>query len=218
MTNVPGSERQLPPLDQYVVDLFAPEDDALKWIQSEADRNGLPQISIRPFEGRLLQILMKAIVARKVLEIGTLAGYSTVWMARALPPDGKLITLEKSSKHAEVARASFAKAEVANKVVLWEGNAPDLLQKATAQAAFDFVFMDADKAGYLGYLEWATENLRPGGIVAAHNAYRNGRILAPESDDDRAIAAFNEALAHNNRFESTIIGVGDALAVGIKKA
>jgi caffeoyl-CoA O-methyltransferase len=218
MSNMSSNERQLAPLDQYVVDLFSSEDEVLTWIQAEADRNGLPQISIRPHEGRLLQILMKALVARKVLEIGTLAGYSTVWLARALPVDGKLITLEKSSKHAEVARTSIDRAGLDKKVTIWEGNAADLLEKARMQAPFDFIFIDADKTSYVNYLEWAAENLRPGGMVTAHNAYRGGRILAPESDDDKAIAQFNETLAHHPRFESTIIGVGDALAVGLKKS
>ncbi len=212
-----NNEQVLSPLDQYVTDLFAQEDDALRWIQAEADRNGLPQISVKPFEGRLLQILVKASGARKIVEIGTLAGYSGTWLARGLPADGKLFTLEKSSKHAEVARASFKRAGVADKVELMEGDAVQLLQKLSAQKPFDFVFLDADKTGYLKYLEWAVENLRSGGIVAAHNAYRYGRILAPENDDDVGMVAFNKALAENKRLESTIIGVGDGLAVGVLK-
>src|SRR5689334_5863534 len=102
-----NNDRYVTQLDDYVIDLFAREDDALRWIQAEADRNEMPQISIRAHEGRLLQILMRAIGAKKVVEVGALAGYSGVWLARALPTDGKLVTLEKSSKHAQVARASF---------------------------------------------------------------------------------------------------------------
>jgi caffeoyl-CoA O-methyltransferase len=205
-------------LDQYVTTLFAPDDDVMQWIQSEAVRNDLPAISIRPFEGRLLQFLMKSIMAIKVVEIGTLAGYSGTWLARALPADGKLFTLEKSAKHAQVARASFERAGVTDKVVLLEGSALDNLGKLTAQGPFDFVFIDADKGGYPEYLTWTIENLRPGGMVAAHNAFRAGKILAPESDDDRAMLAFNEAIASNPRLDSYIFGVGDGMAVGLKKS
>jgi caffeoyl-CoA O-methyltransferase len=212
-----NNDRILTQLDDYVIDLFAQEDDALRWIQAEADRNELPQISIRAHEGRLLQILMRAIGAMKVVEVGALAGYSGVWLARALPADGKLTTLEKSSKHAQVARASFERAGVADRVELIEGSALDSLKKLTAQGPFDFMFIDADKANYIHYLSWGVNNIRPGGLITAHNAYRGGRVLNPESDDDRGMAAFNEALAHDTRLDSTVIGVGDGMAVAIRK-
>ncbi len=204
-------------LNTYITDLFAPEDDALRWIQAEAERNGLPAISILPFEGRLLQLLLHALGAKQIVEIGALAGYSGTWLARALPADGKLYTLEKSSKHAKVARAAYEKAGVANRVELIEGDAQESLRKLSAKGPFDFIFIDADKGGYPAYLAWAVENLRVGGMVAAHNALRHGRIIAPESDDDRAMIAFNQALADNPLLESGIIGVGDGLAVGIRR-
>ncbi len=210
-------ENTLKQANQYVTELFAQEDEALRWIQGEALRNELPPISIQPFEGRLLQWLMRLIDARKVVEIGTLAGYSTVWMARALPADGKLYTLEKSSKHANVARESFRHASVSARIELMEGNAQDSLRKLSAQAPFDFVFIDADKTGYLDYLAWALDNLRVGGIVAAHNAFRNGGTVQPKSDDDYAMQKFNAALAAEKRLDSTILSVGDGLAVGTKK-
>jgi caffeoyl-CoA O-methyltransferase len=218
MSNQPNYDRTLSALEDYVVDRFAKEDDVLQWIQAEAARNEMPAISIRAHEGRLLQLLMRSIVTIKVVEIGTLAGYSGVWMARALPVDGTLYTLEKSSKHAQVAKASFERAGVSNKIVLMEGSASDLLPKLTYQAPFDFVFLDADKASYPIYLEWATENLRAGGILTAHNTFRGGNILNPQNDDDRAMAKFNEALAANPRFESTIISMGDGMAFAIKKS
>jgi caffeoyl-CoA O-methyltransferase len=164
-----------------------------------------------------LQILMRAIGAQKVVEVGALAGYSGVWLARALPPGGKLTTLEKSSKHAQVARASFERAGVVDRVELIEGSALESLKKLTAQGPFDFMFIDADKANYINYLSWGVNNIRPGGMITAHNAYRGGKVLAPESDDDRGMAAFNEALAHDTRLESTIIGVGDGMAVALRK-
>ncbi len=155
--------------------------------------------------------------AKKVVEIGALAGYSGTWIARALPADGKLYTLEKSSKHAAVARSSFERAAVNSKVELLEGDAQDSLKKLASKGPFDLIFIDADKGGYPAYLAWSVENLRPGGMVAAHNAFRNGKVLAPESDDDRAMAAFNRALAAESRLESFILAIGDGMAVGIKK-
>jgi caffeoyl-CoA O-methyltransferase len=204
-------------LNQYVTDLFAVEDDALRWIQAEAERHNMPAISVRPFEGRLLQFLLRTIDARKVVEIGTLAGYSGVWMARALPADGILYSLEKSSKHATVARASFERAGVSDRVQVLEGPAMDNLEKLNLRAPFDFVFIDADKTSYLEYLAWAVENLRPGGLVGAHNAFRSGKVLAPESDDDRVMDLFNRAMADEPRLDSTILAIGDGLAVGIKR-
>jgi caffeoyl-CoA O-methyltransferase len=204
-------------LDDYINELFSPEDDVLRWIQAEAGRQGLPSISVQPFEGRLLQILLRSVGARKVVEIGSLAGYSGVWMARALLPGGRLITLEKSSKHAAVARASFERAGVSDRVELREGDAMTLLGKLSGEGPFDFVFIDADKGSYPQYLAWTVDNLRAGGMVAAHNALRDGRVLAPESDDDRMMDAFNRALAADPRLDSFVIGVGDGMALGIKR-
>lgn len=204
-------------LNQYVADLFAPEDEVLRWIQDEADRHELPAISILPDEGRLLQMLMLAIGAKKVIEIGALAGYSGVWLARALPIGGHLYTLEKSSKHAKVVRASFEKAGVADRAEVMEGSALDMLKKLEPKAPFDFIFIDADKPGYKDYLAWSVEHLRSGGMVTAHNAFREGRVLTPQSEDDHGMDMFNRSLAGDPRLESTIIGVGDGLAVGIRK-
>jgi caffeoyl-CoA O-methyltransferase len=204
-------------LDDYVSELYVNEDEVLKGIQAEAERQQMPAISVRPFEGRLLQFLVYSTNAKKVIEIGALAGYSGTWIARALPADGKLYTLEKSSKHAAVARSSFERAGVSNKVELLEGDAQDSLKKLTSKGPFDLIFIDADKPGYPAYLAWSVDNLRPGGMVAAHNAFRSGKVLAPESDDDRAMDAFNRALAAESRLESFILAIGDGMAVGVKK-
>ena len=203
-------------LDEYVDELYVEEDEVLKGIQAEAESQQMPAISVRPFEGRLLQFLVYSTGAKKVIEIGALAGYSGTWIARALPADGKLYTLEKSSKHAAVARSSFARAGL-NNVELLEGDAQDSLKKLASKGPFDLVFIDADKPGYPAYLAWSVENLRPGGMVAAHNAFRSGRVLAPESEDDRAMDAFNRALAAESRLESFILAIGDGMAVGVKK-
>lgn len=204
-------------LHQYVNDLFAPEDAVLRAIQEDATRNELPTISVQPHEGRLLQFLVFITGAKKIVEIGTLAGYSGTWLGRALPADGKLFTLEKSSKHAQVARNSFQQAELDGKVELLEGDALTSLEKLRSKGPFDLVFIDANKESYPEYLTWAVDNLRIGGLVAAHNAFRNGNIVSPQSKDDHAMHAFNQALAADPRLESTILAVGDGMAVGIKR-
>jgi caffeoyl-CoA O-methyltransferase len=204
-------------LDVYVTETFVDEDAILQSIQAEAARNELPAISIRAFEGRLLQMLVHIAGAKQIVEIGTLAGYSGVWLARALPATGKLYTIEKSSKHAAIARDNFARAGLNSRIELLEGDAQDLLAKLSPRNPFDMVFIDADRPHYQDYLDWAAENLRPGGLVAAHNAFRSGRVLAPENEDDRFVQDFNKALAKDSRFEAFVIAVGDGLAVGVRK-
>jgi caffeoyl-CoA O-methyltransferase len=204
-------------LDEYVSDVFVREDEALRWIQAEAERAGLPSISVEPFEGRVLQFLVQLSRTKTIVEIGTLAGYSAVWMARALPPGGRLITLEKSSKHAAVARAGFERAGLADRVELLEGDARESLAKLTPRGPFDMVFIDADKGSYPAYLAWTIDNLRPGGLVAAHNAFRSGRILTPDGDEDRLIDTFNRSLAAEPRLDAMILAIGDGFAVGVKK-
>ena len=204
-------------LDVYVTETFVNEDDVLQSIQAEAARNEMPAISVRGFEGRLLQMLVHISGAKLIVEIGTLAGYSAVWLARALPANGKLYTLEKSAKHAAVARDNFERAGLKSRVELLEGDAQTSLAKLSARNPFDMIFIDADRPNYHNYLHWAAENLRPGGIVAAHNAFRSGRVLAPENDDDQFVKDFNVALAKDTRFEAFVIAVGDGLAVGVRK-
>ncbi len=204
-------------LDVYVTETFVNEDEVLQSIQTDAAHNDLPAISIRGFEGRLLQMLVHISGAKQIVEIGTLAGYSAVWLARALPANGKLYTLEKSAKHAAIARDNFESAGLKSRVELFEGDALTSLAKLSARNPFDMVFIDADRPHYHDYLDWAAENLRPGGLVAAHNAFRSGRVLAPENEDDQFVKDFNAALAKDNRFEAFVIAVGDGLAVGVRK-
>ena len=202
--------------EAYVNDLFAREDEVLAWIQAETRRHDMPQISLSPQEGRMLQWLAQLAGARKIVEIGTLAGYSGTWLARALPPDGVLHTLEVSSLHARVARASFARAGLEDRVQLHEGPALQSLQKLSAQGPFDLVFIDADKEGYPDYLAWSLDHLRVGGVIATHNAFRGGRVLAQGSEGDEGMHRFNRSLATEARLSSTIIAIGDGIAVGIK--
>ena len=204
-------------LDRYVTGLFAPEDDVLKSIQARADAEGLPSISIKPYEGRLLQFLLRSIEAKKVVEVGALAGYSGVWLARGLPDDGEIYVVEKSSKHAAIVRQSFADAGLTGRAHVLEGDALVMLSKLNVYGPFDFVFIDADKVSSPRYLDWAVRNLRDGGIVAIHNAYRRGAVLDPQTEDDHAVDDINRAVAARSDLFATIIGVGDGLLAAIKR-
>jgi caffeoyl-CoA O-methyltransferase len=205
-------------LNEYITELYAPEDDGLKHILAETERNNMPDIGLLPFEGRLLQFLAEMIGAKKIVEIGTLAGYSGTWMARALPADGKLFTVEVSSKHAAVARANFEHAGVGDKVEVRQGDAHDILSKLSNQAPFDMVFIDANKDSYPFYLDWAVDNVRIGGLIAAHNALRGGKVVMPDDEGDTGMDAFNRRIAAHPQLSSYLIGVGDGMAVAIRKS
>ena len=203
-------------LHDYVEDTFVREDSVLAFVRQETARHGLPQINLQPHEARMIQLFVLMNAASKVVEVGTLAGYSAIWIARALPDDGKLITIEKSSVHAKLARKHIERAGLSDKVSVLQGDGRQILKKLAVDAPFDLMFIDADKANYPHYLEWAAEHLRIGGAVMADNAFWNGHILAPESEDDFGLVTFNRALAEHPQFESTIIEVGDGIALGVK--
>jgi caffeoyl-CoA O-methyltransferase len=203
-------------LHAYVSERFVREDEVLKSVCQETAQQGLPLINIDPYEGRMLQLFVMMSGAKKVIEIGTLAGYSGIWIARGLPSDGKLITIDKSSKHADLARSHFEQAGLTDKVTVYQGNALQILRKISSDAPYDIVFIDADKPNYSNYLEWAVDNLRTGGTIMAHNAFWGGRILSPDTPDAHAVVEFNEKLATHPRLESTIVEVGDGLAIGVK--
>lgn len=202
--------------NDYVNDLFVDEDEVLQFVRRETVKHNMPQINLAPYEGQMMQVLVAMSGAKKVVEIGTLAGYSGIWIARGLPKDGKLITIEKSSKHADVARSHFEKAGLSDKITVYQGDGIQILTKIQSGSPYDMVFIDADKANYLNYLEWAVENLRIGGTVMAHNAFWGGNIFNPQTDDDHGLVKFNQTLADHPRLHSTIIEVGDGLAVGVK--
>jgi caffeoyl-CoA O-methyltransferase len=203
-------------LTQTIRQWFAPEDRALQSVRTNTVAHGLPEIQIRPEEGQMLQFLAALIGARRILEIGTLAGYSGIWLARGLPPGGTLITLELDPRHADVARQHFALAGVADRVEIIEGDAPASLERLAQTEPFDMVFIDADKERNLAYLEWSLGHVRPGGLITAHNAFREGHLYEdnPKSNVTRA---FLEALATHSGLVSTVIPVGDGLAAALVK-
>lgn len=202
--------------DSYVGALFAPEDPVLMALREDADREGLPPIAISPDTGRLLQVLLRAIGARRVLEVGTLGGYSALWMARALPPDGRLLTLERDAAHAAFARRHLAAAGVADRVEVREGHALQLLPALDGER-FDLVFLDADKEPLPTYLDWALRLVRPGGAIVADNALWGGRVLDDRATDEATVAVreFNRRLATDPRLTSIVVPTHDGVAIGI---
>jgi predicted O-methyltransferase YrrM len=196
-------------VDGYVTGLLAPPDEALDAAVRAGEEAGLPQIQVSPPQGKLLHLLAKSIGAKSILEFGTLAGYSTIWLARALPAGGRLITLEANPEYAAVAAASIAAAELSEAVEVRVGPALDQLPQLDAYGAgpFDLTFIDADKVHTPDYFAWALEHSRPGGLIIADNVIRDGR-LADLSNDDPAIVAqrrFHELLAAESRVEATTI-------------
>jgi predicted O-methyltransferase YrrM len=196
-------------VDEYVTGLLAPPDEALDAAVRAGEAAGLPQIQVSPPQGKLLYLLAKTIGARSILEFGTLAGYSTIWLARALPADGRLITLEANPGYAKVAAGSIAAAGLDEIVEVRVGPALDQLPQLEADGVgpFDLTFIDADKVHTPDYFAWALEHARPGSLIVADNVVRDGR-LADLDDDDPAIAAqrrFHEQLATEQRVEATTI-------------
>ena len=173
----------------------------------------MPEIQLGPAEGRLLELLVRLAGARKVVEIGTLAGYSALWMARALPEGGRLWTIEADPRHAGVAAEVIGEAGMGDRITVIKGDAAELLPKLSDSGPFCAVFIDADKARYDLYGRWATENLREGGLLIGDNAYLFGRLLE-ESDDARAMRSFHEEMAQSYR--SVCIPTPDGLAVGMR--
>jgi caffeoyl-CoA O-methyltransferase len=206
-------------VNEYVRNLFGHEDAHLAEIRTRTLDEGLPQISVAPEEGRLLQVLIRLSGAKRVVEIGTLAGYSGTFIARALPESGRLITLERDEHHAEVAQRLFEEAGLTDRVEVRLGDALATLQRISADGPFDAVFIDANKDGYPKYLDWAVENVRVGGLILAHNALWSGRVAQPaenDSPDLRGLMAFNKRLSEDDRLLGVIIAMGDGLAAAVK--
>jgi len=202
--------------ERYVTELFAAEDPILAKIRARHTAEKLPPINISPEEGKLLHLLLLTIQAQRVLEIGSLGGYSGVWLARALAPTGKLTTIEKDARHARVAREAFAAAGLERRVELIEGSALDILP--TLQGGFDAVFIDADKEPLPQYFDWGMRLLRRGGLLLCDNAFFHGAAVDPNDRSGPAVGvrAFNELAAHDPRLVATIIPVRDGLVIGLK--
>ena len=200
----------------YISGLFAPEDELLVSLREDADRSGLPPIAVSPDEGRLLQVLLTSIGARRVLEVGTLGGYSTIWMARALPEDGELLSIEIEPKHAEFARRYVERAGLSGRIEVRVGRALDVLPSLDGER-FDAVFIDADKEPMPTYFDWAVRLLRPGGLVIADNTLWGGKVYEESQRDEKtaAVREFNRRMATDPRVLSILVPTHDGVAVGV---
>ena len=206
-------------LQRYVEERFAREDQVLLDLRDELETRGFPLINVSPSTGRVLQLMVSLSGRGRVLEVGTLGGYSAIWMARGLPPGGRLTTLELDPGHAAMAREFLDRAGVGNRVEILLGDARERIADLGPDGAFDMVFLDADKEGYGLYAAHAGRLLRAGGLLLADNAFWGGKILeAPEDDATRSLQAFNDDLAASSVFEGTILPVGDGLAMGVKRS
>jgi predicted O-methyltransferase YrrM len=205
----PGPVEQWSAVERYITDSMLAPDPVLDSALADSVRAGLPAINVGPNQGKLLQLLAQICGARKILEIGTLAGYSTIWLSRALPANGRLITLEFEPKHAAVARANFERAGLNGLIDVRIGAATDLLPKiaAAGEGPFDLIFIDANKDSIPEYFAWALKLSRPGSVIVVDNVIRNGAVLDVNSTDKdvRGVRRFYELLRTERRVSATAL-------------
>jgi predicted O-methyltransferase YrrM len=196
-------------VDRYFAEVLNPSDPALDAALEASDAAGLPPIGVAPNQGKLLQLLARAIGARSILEIGTLGGYSTIWLGRALPAEGRLVTIEADRKHAEVAWANITRAGLADIVELRLGRAAEVLPELAAEGygPFDFIFIDADKPSNPDYFAWALRLARPGSLIVVDNVVRDGAVANARSRDPgvQGVRRMNEMVAADPRVSATAI-------------
>lgn len=194
-------------VDRYIDERVAPPDPVLIATLDAAAAAGLPSISVSPSQGKLLAILARSIKASRVLEIGTLAGYSTIWLARALPRDGRVVTLEYDPKHANVARSNFVRAGLSESIDIRVGAALDTLPPLEKERKFDFVFIDADKVNTPEYFEWALRLTHAGSLIVVDNVVREGKLADETIDDEnvRGMQRFMDMLANESRVLATAV-------------
>ena len=196
-------------VDRYITDLVEPADAALDAALADIVAAGLPTISVSPNQGKFLHLLARVQGARSILEIGTLGGYSTIWLARALPEGGRLVTLESEPKHVEVALANIARANLSDVVTIRPGRALDTLPQldAEGQKPYDFVFIDADKVSTPEYFGWALKLTRRGSLIVVDNVVRKGAVVEESSDDPsvQGVRRFYEMLAAEPRVSATAV-------------
>ena len=203
------NQEQWTAVDHYISETVVPSDAALDAAIEASSKAELPAIAVTPNQGKLLQIFARLVHARRVLEIGTLGGYSTIWLARALPEGGRVISLELNPKHAEVARANIERAGLSKRVEIRLGRAQDTLPKLAAEAKdpFDLIFIDADKASIPQYFTWSLKLSRPGSVIIVDNVVRKGAVIdAASSDEDvQGVRRLNDMLATEKRVTATTI-------------
>lgn len=204
----------------YLLNNFSAEDEFLANLKKEASSQGIPEICISPEQGRFLQFYLKSINAKNVLEIGSLAGYSAIVMARALPEDGKLIAVEINPRNADFIRNQAEKAGLSNIIEVVNQDAQDFVKEFKPDYELDFVFIDADKRAYHKYFDYTAPLLRKGGVICADNALAFGMIAQenPESEPKNvnALKRYNEKVVKDNNFFTTLVTMGDGMAMSIK--
>lgn len=202
-------EKQWTDVDGYLASLLVPADRALEFALTNSEAEGLPSINVAPNQGKLLQLLSQMSRASRILEIGTLGGYSTIWLARSLPDHGTLVTLELEPHHAKVARANLDRSGLGSLVEIRVGPGPASLQQLIDEGAapFDFIFIDADKEGYPEYLELSLRLSRVGTVIVADNVVRNGDVANPQSRDPRVqgVRTFLDRAAADVRLDGTAV-------------
>lgn len=194
-------------VDAYYTDALVKPDEALDAALRESDAAGLPPINVTPNQGKLLHLMARMCGARSILEIGTLGGYSTIWLARALPDGGRLVTLEADPRHAEVAEANIARAGLSDRVDVRVGPALDTLPQIEGLGPFDLVFIDADKPSNPFYVEWALKITHPGSVIIVDNVVREGAVVESDSEDSAVLGVrrMNELIATDQRLTATAI-------------
>ncbi|MES2766736.1 MAG: O-methyltransferase [Bacteroidota bacterium] len=205
-------------ISDYLNQHFSAEDDFLKNLKREAAEAEIPEICISPEQGAFLQVFLKSMQARYILEIGSLAGYSAITMARALPEGGKLIALELKEEYAEFIRRKAIEAGVGDKIEVYSGDAKEFLKDFKPDFKFDFVFIDADKRSYVEYLQFTFPLVRKGGVIAGDNALAWGQVAreTPPSEDVGSIQNFNKELFSHPQLQVCMVPVGDGMAMGFK--
>jgi caffeoyl-CoA O-methyltransferase len=207
-------------IEEYIDKTFVNENEILKHIRERAYKLNFPQISISPSQGRFLQLFLKSIGAKNVLEIGALFGYSAAVMAMALPEGGKVITCEMNPKYSDFIRKTMHDFGLSKKIEVINKHAVEFLENYKPDFEFDFVFIDADKENYPKYLDFAHRLLRKGGVVSADNALAFGHIAETKPTERvkeiKSVQKFNELLAKDGRFFSHLLQIGDGLALGVK--
>ena len=201
----------------YIAARTTPEDAFLRDLRERAEAAGIPPIQIAPEQASFLQILLRLARAREIVEVGTLAGYSAIAMARALPGNGRVRTIELDEMHADFAEAAFAASDVAGRIELYRGAGSDVLAGFENRSA-DAAFLDADKGNYPIYLEESIRIVRPGGLILVDNAFAFGQLLDknPTDPEAPAVIAFNEVMAKESRVDAVIVPIGDGIWVGVR--
>ncbi|MDU4354623.1 O-methyltransferase [Phytobacter diazotrophicus] len=200
-------QKQWSNVDNYLIEKLIPNDDILEQVLVNNQQAGLPAFDVAANQGQLLALFVRMTGAKRILEIGTLGGYSTIWMARELPTDGELLTLEADAHHASIARQNLQLAGVAERVKLIEGPALNSLEQLGEHPPFDLIFIDADKPSNPDYLRWALRYSRPGTLIIGDNVVRDGEVTNPQSDDARVqgVRTFIEMLGEDPRLTATAI-------------